>query len=358
MHRLVLLLLGLGLLCPALLAAQDELPKINGVVKNVDVKVGTITIRRKGAIEDETFNLLKRDINVTDPAGRKALLDAVRAGQTVQLRPGLTGDIEAIGIQASVFLATVADIDARNRTIAIADAAPPADAGQPNPFAKMAVTPAAKILLAGRPAYLREVKPGSQMKVTPSLDGKTALALDLVSDPDGKHAAKLFPRVKISRLPGARWVGVVSDVQPAKNVLHLTGPKTKGVPKSMPVAKDLVIKSLHGQVAVQDLSLDQLVSPAYATVLLSPENQQVTHIFVKAPVLPAKVKTLEGDGGQLTAEVDGNEKVFLLPRDVKVMDRSRVRRLGELGPDVAVTLVLSLDRRQLVGIEVDRIAKR
>jgi hypothetical protein len=30
----------------------------------------------------------------------------------------------------------------------------------------------------------------------------------------------------------------------------------------MPVAKDLVIKSLHGQVAVQDLALDRLVSPA------------------------------------------------------------------------------------------------
>jgi hypothetical protein len=246
-------------------------------------------------------------------------------------------------IQANVFLATVSDVDVKNRTIAVAEQ---------NQLTTMAVDSAAKILLAGRPAYLREVKPGSQMKVTPSLDGKKALALNLVSDPDGKYAAKLFPRIKTSRLPGSRWVGVLTDIDPVKSELQLIGPKTKGVPKSMPVAKDAVIKVIHGQVPVQDLALNQVVKAAHATVLVSSQNQQVTHILVKPPVVQGKVKTLDADRGQLTVEVDGAEKDFALRRDVKVMNKSRVRRLAELQPNLVVTLVMSLDRKQLLAIDI------
>jgi hypothetical protein len=329
------------------LVAQDPLgPKVTGVVKNDNGEVGTITVRRKNAADDERFNLLKKEIEVTEPSGRKVPLDAVRTGQTVQLRVGVTGDIEAISIQPGVFLATVSDVDFKARTITIAGARP----------ATMTVDAAAKILIVGRPAYLREVKPGSQMNVSPSLDGKTALALTLVSDPDGKLAAKLFPRVKISRLPGERFVGALTDIDPVKNALRLTGPKTKGVPRSMPVAKDVVIKAIHGQVPVQELALNQVVDQAQATVLVS-VDKQVTHIVVKSPVLEGKVKSLDADGGRLTADVEGREKTFALPRDVKVMAKNRVRRLIDLEPNVAVSLVLSLDRERLLGIDIQPAAK-
>jgi len=338
---------GVALFSPRLLAAQDP-PKVTGVVKNVNLEIGTITVRPKGTMVDETFNLLKKDLEVTAPEGRKVKLDAVKPGQTVQLKPGVTGDIEAVVIQASVFLATVAEVDLKNRTIGIVD--------QQIKLATMAVDPAAKILLADRPAYLREIKVGSQMSVTPSLDGKTALALKLVSDPDGKLAAKLFPRVKTSRLPGTRWVGVLTDIDPAKHELRLTGPKTKGVPKAMPVAKNAVIKALHGQVAVQDLSLTELVKQAHATVLVSSENQEVIHLLVTSPVVQGKVKALDADRGRLTAEVAGNDKTFDLPRDVKVMDKTRVRRLADLQANLVVSLVLSLDRQQLLAIDIHQAA--
>src|SRR5687768_2179518 len=59
------------------LAAQDP-PRVTGVVKNVDLEVGTITVRRKSAADDARFNLLKKDIEVTEPSGRKVPLDAIR----------------------------------------------------------------------------------------------------------------------------------------------------------------------------------------------------------------------------------------------------------------------------------------
>ena len=347
MRRLQSIFLVVTLVCPGFLLAQDPLPpKVTGVVKNLDLKVGTITVRptRQGATSDETFNLHKKDIDVTAPVGQKVRLDAVRPGQTVQLRFGLTGDVDAIAIQASTFLATVADVDLKSRIITMAD--------PPNQPTTMAVDAAAKILLANRPAYLREVKLGSQMKVTPSLDGKMVLALNLVSDPDGKLAAKLFPRIKTSRLPGNRWVGILTNVNPQKSELQLTGPKTKGVPKSMAVAKDAVIKMLHGQVPVRDLALNQVTQQVYATVLVSVENQQVTHILVPSPVVAGKIKVLDAERGHLIAEVEGNDRTFALPRDVKVMAGNRVRRLGELEPNLPVSLVLSLDRTELLAIDV------
>jgi uncharacterized Zn finger protein len=83
----------------------------------------------------------------------------------------------------------------------------------------------------------------------------------------------------------------------------------------------------------------------------------VTHIVVKSPVLEGKVKSLDADGGRLTADVEGREKTFALPRDVKVMAKNRVRRLIDLEPNVAVSLVLSLDRERLLGIDIQPAAK-
>jgi hypothetical protein len=349
MRRFVSIVLGVALLSSGALPAQDPvLTKVTGVVKNVDLKVGTITLNRKDAASDETFNLLKKDIEVIAPEGRKVQPDAVKPGQTVQLKVGLTGDVVAVLIQASVFLATVAEVDLARRTIAIA--------GEEQPATMMAVDAAAKILLAKRPAYLREVKPGSQMTVTPSLDGRTALALTLVSDPDGKYAAKLFPRVRASRLPGSRWVGTLTAVDAGKREIQFVGPKTKNLPRTVPVAKDAVIWSLHGQVTVQEPALSQVMAPAQATVLISPQNQ-VTHILIKPPAVEGKVKALDAERGQLTVELDGAARTLALPRHVKVMDKNRVRRLPELHPELTVSLVLSLDRQQLLGIDIGQAAR-
>jgi hypothetical protein len=345
MRHIFFILLGASLLYPGFLAAQDSV-KVTGVVKQFDVNVGVITIRpnRKGATEDESYSLLNKEIEVTTVAGEKTRLDAVAPGQTVQLTIRPSGDVAAIVVQPYVFLATVSDVDAKNRTIALAR--------EEKRTTTMAVAADAKVLLAGRTAYLREVKPGSQMSVTASLDGKTVLGLKLVSDPDGKLAAKLYPRIKISKLPGIKWVGVLTDVDAAKSELQLTGPKTKGVPRPMPVAKDAVIQVMYGQVAVQTVTLNQFMKSAHATVLVSPQNEQITRILVEPPALHGKVKTLDADGGQLTVEVDGIAKIFALQKGFKVMYGTRVMRLADLQPNVAVTLVLSLDREQLLAVDI------
>ena len=70
-------------------------------------------------MEEETFNFLRRDIEVTDPTGRKVGPRAVVPGQTVMLKLGTAGDVEAVAIQASVFQATVVALDTERRMLTI-----------------------------------------------------------------------------------------------------------------------------------------------------------------------------------------------------------------------------------------------
>ncbi len=350
MPRLFCFLIGACFLFSGVLAAQDLFPpKVTGVVKKIDLKVGTVTVRpSKGATEDETFSIRRKDIEVTTAAGEKTRLDVVAVGQTVQLKLGITGDVEAMVIQLPGFLATVVEVDAKTRKIEIAQ--------EGTPSKTLPVAADARVSLAGRTAFLREVKPGSQMNVTASLDGKNVLALNLVWDPDGgKLANKLYPRIKTSRLPGMRIVGVVNDVDAGKGEIKLTGPKTKNVPKTMAVAKDAVIQLVYSQVAVQTLPLNQVAKLAQGTVMFSPETQQVTRMILQPPEVSAKIKSLDGDSGQLIVVLDKNEKTFALRRDFKVMDRTRVMRLADLQPNLAVNLVLSLDREQLLAVDIRQV---
>ena len=83
--------------------AQEQSFKITGVVKQLDLKGGTISIRRKSFPEDEKFSFLKKDIDVTTPSGLKAKVDTIKIGQTVVLTVGMFGDVEAVTINAIAF---------------------------------------------------------------------------------------------------------------------------------------------------------------------------------------------------------------------------------------------------------------
>ena len=344
MSRLGCILIGAIILCQGWVAAQDT-AKVQGVLKQIDAKNGTVTIRPKGkeVKEDATFSLLKKDIDVSTSAGQKAKLDALTPGQVVQLKLGVSGDVEAIVLQPFVFQALVTDIDLKKRAITVGR--------EETPAATLNVPADAKLLINDRPAFLREIKPGSLVSLSAAVDGKTVENLKLISDPEGKLATKLFSRIKVSRLPGSRWTGVVHDVNPAKYEIQLVGPKTKGAPMTMPVAKDAIIQVIYSQVAVQTLPLNQLVNQASGTFLVAQEKQEITRIFVDPPLVPAKVKTLDADGGLLTVDVDGREKTYPLRSDFKVMAKTRVKRLIDLQPNVEISLVLSLDRAQLLAVD-------
>src|SRR6185312_11327433 len=113
-------------------------------------------------------------------------------------------------------------------------------------------------------------------------------------------AAKLFPRVKTSRLPGIRWTGMLTDLDAGKGELQLATPKTKGIPKALPVARDAVIQLMYGQVAVQELTLSQVATRVYATALVSPQDQQVTRLLVDTSAMRAKVRVLDAERGCLS----------------------------------------------------------
>ena len=61
---------------------------------------------------------------------------------------------------------------------------------------------------------------------------------------------------------------------------------------------------------------------------------------------------LDGDRGRLTVDLNGKEAEFGLPRGVRVMDGTRVRRLGDVKRDAVVTLIFSWDRERLLAIDL------
>lgn len=338
-------LLGLALIHPAAATGQELSYKITAIIKQLDLNSGTVTVRptRKDATADETFSFLKKDIDVKNPSGEKTQLGELKIGQTVQLTIGVNGDIEAVNIQALAFLATVEDVDLAKRTVKITQ--------NENQLLTMLVPNDAKLSIAGRSVFLRELKIGAEFRVEASLDAKTVLGLNLVFDPDGKHASKLYTRIKVSRLPGTRFVGVLTDIDAAKNQFNLTGPKTKYAPRRMTVAKDAILQSIYWQVSMQEVSLKEIDKGARATLLVSAEDQ-VTRVVLDPPTQRAKVKSLDGNAGRLTVNVDGRDKTYELQRGVKVMSGSRVRRLADLEPNLPVNLIFSLDRQQLLAVDV------
>jgi hypothetical protein len=277
------------------------------------------------------------------PSGPKAKVDVIKIGQTVVLTIGMFGDVEAVSINALAFHAAVADIDLGKRTIKVAQ--------NDNDAATLAIAENAKLTIDNKLVFLREIKVGSQMAVNTSLDGKTVVGMNLLSDPDGKHATRLWPRVKVSRLPGTRHVCELSDIDPVKHELRLSGPKTKYLPWQVRVAKNAVIQSLHSQVPIQTLTLKEIGKKASATAIVSAESE-VTHIVMTPPTQRVRVKAIDGDAGRLTVDVDGQDKSYDLPRGVKIMNGTRVRRLGDLAEDLSVTLVMSIDRQQLLAVDM------
>jgi hypothetical protein len=101
---------------------------------------------------------------------------------------------------------------------------------------------------------------------------------------------------------------------------------------------------------MQSLRLDQVVKMTHATLMVAPDNR-VTRIFVDPPTIRAKVKSMDGDNGKLTVQIDGKEKTFSL-QNAKVMNGTRVMRLADLQPDLMATLVLSLDRELLLAVDI------
>lgn len=325
--------------------AQEPSFQITGIIKHLDVKVGTVSIRpkRKFATRDETFSFLKKDIDITTPTGQKAQLETLKLGQTVMLTIGPSGDVEAVAIQELSFTATIADVDPVERNVKIAQ--------NKSESTILPVANAARINIAGKSVFLREIKLGSEMTVITSLDGKTILGMNMLLDPDGKLATKLYPRVKFSRLPGARFPGVLSDIDVGQNALRVTGPKTKNVPRKWALAKDAILQAHYGQVVMQAAELKDIRDRARGTVFVSAEDQ-ITRVILDSPTQRTRVKSVEGDAGRLTVTEEGMDKTYALHRGVKIMNGTRVMRLSDIAVDSAVTLVFSLDQKLLLAVDM------
>jgi hypothetical protein len=71
----------------------------------------------------------------------------------------------------------------------------------------------------------------------------------------------------------------------------------------------------------------------------------------------ARVRVLDAERGCLSVTLDGKEREFALPKDIKVMNGTRVMRLRDLQANMDVGLVLSMDQKDLLVIDIRQDAQ-
>lgn len=179
---------------------------LRGQIKEIDAKVGTISIRlaRDGA-SDEQYNLTKNAKVTLD--GKPGTLEDLKPGMVAHFGfDPVTEDVTSIRVEGPTRRLTIRAVDAGANSIRVsADGLPPS----------VPVARDAKVIIEGKPGKLEDVKPSSRVVVTFSADQKSVVAIEVgaAGGDEGDEGARERRR--------AVTVGSLKAVDPAKNTLTL-----------------------------------------------------------------------------------------------------------------------------------------
>ncbi len=154
-------------------------PTASGVVKSVDAAAGTLTlagqkIKTGGEAPDQTLTLAK-DAKLTID-GKEAKLADVKAGASASLT--LTEDKKgatAVSVTGGTVLATVKSVDDKANTITIEGKK--VKKGEAGPDQTLALAKDAKVVIDGEAKALADIKAGTAVLVSVTVDRKTALSV-------------------------------------------------------------------------------------------------------------------------------------------------------------------------------------
>jgi RNA polymerase sigma factor (sigma-70 family) len=329
--------------------------EIQGLLKAIDVKVGTITIEsvsRDRNTTEKSYNLAAKDIKVSTTVGQAVTLTDLSAGLHVHLQLKEATDVTAIRVDAPSLTGFVAQVDAAKKTITIATGGREATVNT-----TLDVADNARMAINGRAGKLDDVQLRQPVQVMLSLDKKTVLALQSGNPRENARAAagrEENPR----RDP--RTLGVVVDIDPAKQTLSLLiGRGDEQEIRTFSVAKEMKVKVyFEDRRPVQEIALAELGKAVNAKLLLGEDGKTVTAIDVNAPVLRGRITGFDVKRTKLTVTSDGGQEQTLNMEGATVRVNGQESSLDELPGRLSVVLILSMDRQRVLGILAQPAAER
>jgi hypothetical protein len=109
------------------------------------------------------------------------------------------------------------------------------------------------------------------------------------------------------------------------------------------------IKLFFDNRAINDLTLSQISKDAHVTLILR-GTTKVAQVNVQAPTMRPILKAIDVRNGKVTVHGEGREQTFTLSDKANVLVGGQLGNVRDVMPGMRVTLALSLDRRQVIGI--------
>lgn len=330
---------------------------VKGVVKELDVDVGTITIfvGGKGAdakigkgkifsgvnldAKPQVLNLKAPNIPVLSANGRKATLTDLKPGVPVTLQVSADEDVEAIVAGATARTGTLIALDRDKKRVQL-------DGGKKGedgtwPFAEdVAVT------VYGHKKSLGELHAGQHVLLVMSLDQKSAVSIiaglkRTADDPHGTLVAIDPVRHTITLLVGKdgnfRFVTwpVATDFHFVFNEVERPGLKLT----DLPLARTLA----------------DLPRAAPMWLRLGPDQKSAESLVVEPPPVPAVIDAIDTTKRTLVARLsDGKPETFLIEQDADIRIGGKRIDLQSLNVGMSAQLTLSFEPGRLIGVRAKK----
>lgn len=319
---------------------------VPGIVKNIDVKAGTITIQgpRDGEAGEQTLNLAGKDVKVTSNVERPMTLAEVREGLRVLLVLNENKDVQGIRVAFPLVGAQIVSVDAAKRSITIRM--------ERTGETTLKVADDAKIRVGERALELAAVDAGQFAQMFLSPDRQTVWVIFLGAR-RGEQPRPGADRGPAGRERDGRLGGVLVEIDAAKGTVGiLIGREGDLRIATLTLAKDAKLRLLSGDRPIGDLTAGQLVKAVQVWATLGEDQKSATGLDVMAPTMRLRVKAVDAAGRKITVGAEAREHTFELAADAKIIRGRGEVQLNELAPGMAVMLSLSLDRSKVLAATV------
>lgn len=322
-----------------------EVSGIRVILKSLDLAKGVMKVvgAGDGNRTEQTYNLAGKDVKVTTTTETPLKLSDLREGLMLFLQLNNQDDVTGIQVELPRLFTFLTQVDAEKKQVTLR-----IEREQKT----FAVAPNAKLLIQGREAKLEDFRVGAKVQLQLSLDRGTVLAMSLTTK--GPRDGEGAKGEREGEGPGRpHVVGFVFGVQPGADGAKLevlAGEEGDLEPRTLLVPKDLKIHFKAERLS-QEVPLTELKKGVRLGIWLDKDKKTVTRLEALAPVLRnAVIKGIDAGGKKITI---GEKTYTLAPEAQIVLGRKQVELAAVKEGDRA-TVVLSLDRAQIIALMVFR----
>jgi hypothetical protein len=309
--------------------AQDEkLRDVKGTIRQLDLKVGAITLRPLLADKNQAFSLAAKDVPVADWLGQPIKLGDLREDLRVTAKVRNDAEIVALRLDGPFQYGAIKKVDAAARTILYKDV-----------FADktVTITADAKIMVAGKEGAFEQLKAGDPVQILHALDKKT---IQLVQIGKGTNIRDPYLRI-------VKHFGILAEIDHGKrNVKIFVQSTDAGTIRTYDVAADAFLRVQYHLKPVGEVGFDQFAKWIKVHYTVDRDTERIIHMDADLPVMIRR-KVLKAEADRIAVEDDLKERTLQLARDVQVLTPRGDGKLQEIVAGRIVNVALTLDRERV-----------